>query len=165
MQDVWCLVDGWVPRARLNKFDCTDFAFCDITLEGKILWMEIELCVNDELRLRAVGKFGNLPPVFALNSDRFFNDCSRHPVFRGLVHQRVADAFVAAAEHGRGNDVQEVGFLLRKHFVEIGIPSINTELIAEIVEQIFLHVANSSEFATLDVLICACVPTGTSSTP
>ena len=39
--------------------------------------MKIELCVDNEFRLGAFCKFGYLPPIFAFNGDRFFDDCCR----------------------------------------------------------------------------------------
>ena len=51
LQHMGCLVHRRAACAGINKLDVADSAFCNIPLQFQVLWVEVELCVNNKLRL------------------------------------------------------------------------------------------------------------------
>ena len=165
LQHVRCLIDRGIPRARLNKLNRADLPFRHIAFQRKVLRMEIELRIHDELRFCLLRELRNLPPILTLHRNRFFDNRRRHPVLGCLMHQRVSDAFVRPAQHRRSHDMQQVWFLLCEHLVKIGVSGIYPELITEAVEQLFIHITNRCQFSAFDVFIGAGVSSCTSPAP
>ena len=162
LQHMRCLIYGRIPRARLNKLNRPDFSLCHIPFQRKVLRVEIELRINDELRFCPLRELSNLPPILTLHCNRFFDDSRRHPVFGCLIHQWVSDAFVRSAEHRCCHDMQQIWFLLCEHFVKSGVSGIYSELITEAVEQLFIHITNRGKFSAFDVFVGAGVSSCTS---